>query len=148
MPLTPSALGSEPMSMGAVPSGGRFDSGNRRLTPPRLFAILLLCLGLSLAATSCDAQIDGGQWVDVTVTNATVKSVTLDTHPARSLSPGQKTVLNVNSNNDPQAVRVKDAEGRVLGCLVFPLHTDLPEMRSASVSDLAACAEKVHSFPG
>ncbi|GAB3566883.1 hypothetical protein GCM10027405_26530 [Arthrobacter alkaliphilus] len=103
---------------------------------------------LSLAATSCGSQVDGDQWVAVTVTNTTVKSVTLDTHPARSLSPGQKTVLNVNSNNDPQAVSVKDAEGRVLGCLVFPLHTDLPEMRSASVSDVTACDEKVHSFPG
>jgi hypothetical protein len=111
------------------------------------FASLLLCMGLSLAATACGASIDGDQWVDVTVTNTTSEPVTLDTHPARYLSPGQKTVLHVNSNNDPQAVRLHGADGRVLGCLTFLFHTTSPETRSAKVSDVTACDENVRSFP-
>lgn len=130
----------------AKPSGGPFEPRNRRTTQLGQFASLLLCLGLSLVATACGATVDGDQWVEVTVTNTTSKPATLDTHPNRYLSPGQKTVLTVNSNNDPQAVRVKDAEGRVLGCLTF--RTTPPAIHSASLSDVTVCDGKVRIFPG
>lgn len=136
------------MTARAKPSGRPFEPGIRRATQLSRSASLLLCLGLSLVATACGAYIDGDQWVDVTVTNTTSEPVTLNTHSASYLSPGQKTVLHVNSNNDPQAVRVYGPDGRVLGCLTFLFHTTLPETRTTSVSDVTACDEKVRSFPG
>jgi len=110
--------------------------------------ILLLGLGLTLAATACGASVDGDQWVDVKVTNTTVAPVTLDTHPVRHLAPGQATVLHVDTNNDPQALRVRAASGQVLGCLEFAGADKSAVARSQSVSDAAPCQQGVRPFPG
>ena len=106
-------------TVGAGPSGIPGVPSNRRAPQLGQVASVLLCMGLSLSATACGASIDGDQWVNITVTNTTAEPVTLDTHPVRYLPSGQKTVLNVNSNDNPQAVRVDDAKGRVLGRLTF-----------------------------
>lgn len=70
-------------------------------------ACLLLSIGLPVTATACGSYVDGDQWVEVTVTNTTSVPATLAMHPTRYLSPGQKTALIVNSNSNPQAVRVR-----------------------------------------
>jgi hypothetical protein len=113
----------------------------RRLRTPVSLAFILL-------ATACGTSIDGDQWAAVTVTNTTSAPVVLDTHPARQLAPGQATVLHVDSNNDPQAVRVRTVADRVLGCLTFAFHTTTPTDISASVSDVAPCQNGIRSFPG
>ena len=112
------------------------------------YAGLLLCIGLALATTSCGAYIDGDQWADVLITNNTGKQVTLDTHPARDLSPGQKALLGVDSNSNPQTVHVTSPEGRILGCLTFRFHTTSPETLSVSISDVTSCDEKIPQFKG
>ena len=117
------------------------------VTLPRTLAGLLIAVMPVLAVTACGASIDGDQWVDVTVTNTTASPVTLDTHPAHRLASGQATVLHVNSNNNPQAVRVWRTTGQVLGCLTFLFHTTSPAMRSVSASDIVACPKGVRTLP-
>ena len=108
----------------------------------------LLGLGLTLAATACGASVDGDQWVDVKVTNTTASPVTLDTHPVRHLAPGKTTVLHVDTNNDPQELRVRAASGQALGCLVFDGSDREAVATSQSVSDAAPCQQGVRPFPG
>ncbi len=78
-----------------------------------------------------------------TVINNTNHAVTLDLYKARNLSPGEKTLLYVDSNSNPQALRIRGADGRILGCLTFRFHTTSPEDYSFNVSDLAACDESL-----
>jgi hypothetical protein len=110
------------------------------------FAGLPLCIGLALATTSCGAHVDGEQWARVIVTNNTAEKVTLDVHPARDLSPGQKTELHVDSNSNPQALRLRNTSGRILGCLDFRFRTTSSETFSFNISDFAACDENVPLF--
>ncbi|WP_415853770.1 hypothetical protein [Sinomonas sp. G460-2] len=105
-------------------------------------------MGLSLAGTACGSYFDGDQWVGVTVTNNTSESVTLETHPTRLLSTGQSTLIPVDSNSNPQALRVQGPDGRVLGCLTFLFHSTSNEKRSVRVSDVTACDENIPSFAG
>ena len=106
---------------------------------------LLRCVGVSFTATGCDTAVDGDQWVGVTVTNTTAKAVTLDVHPARHLLPGRETVLITNSNSNPRAVRVLDAEGHTLGCLIF--RTTSPVTRTVGMTAIAACDPAVPELP-
>lgn len=112
------------------------------------FRGILLCIGVSLAATACGSYTDGDQWAGVTVANNTNSSVTLDMHPARYLTPGQSTLLNVDSNSNPQALRLMSADGRVLGCLTFRFHTTTPKTFSFSVSDATRCDESLRLLSG
>ena len=105
----------------------------------RLAGILLA--GLLIPATACGSYVDGDQWAGVIVINNTNHAVTLDLDKTRNLSPGQTTLLHVDSNSNPQAVRIRGANGRVLGCLVFRFQTTSAETFSAYVSDITACGD-------
>lgn len=107
--------------------------------PTRRFAGILLASGLVLPASGCGGYWEGDQWAGVTVINNTNHPVTLDLDKARNLSPGETTMLGVNSNSNPQALRIRGANGRILGCLTFQFHTTSAEDFSANVSDITAC---------
>lgn len=137
--------------MAGKPDGGHvlvrddFDPGGARAAWPRTrtkrLAGILLAAGLVIPATACDSYVDGDQWAGVIVTNNTNEPVVLDLRKARNLSPGQTTLLHVDSNSNPQAVRIRGANGRVLGCLIFRFQTTSAETFSANVSDVTACGD-------
>lgn len=101
----------------------------------------MFAAGLVIPATACGSYIDGDQWAGLSVINNTNEPVTLDLRKARNLSSGQNTLLHVDSNSNPQAVRIRDANGRVLGCLIFRFQTTSAETFSANVSDVTACGD-------
>jgi hypothetical protein len=106
-------------------------------SPSAVIRVMLVSFGLLAAA--CGGSVEGDQWGDVTVTNNQTAPVTLATHPSRRLAPGEATVLHVDANNNPQALRVGGATGQVLGCLTFDFHTNKPATRSERISDAAGC---------
>ena len=108
----------------------------------------LFSLTLAITATASGASVDGDQWVDVVVTNTTTGGVTLDTHPQRHLAPGQKTVLHVNTNNDPQTLQVRTDSDAALGCLTFDTRPAGDAARSQSIDDLTPCPQDARPFPG
>lgn len=144
--MTMSAERLDLTTMAGKPDGGHvpvrepFDIwGITVAWPMRRFAGILLASGLVLLAAGCGGYWEGDQWAGVKVINNTNYPVTLDLDRARRLSSGETTMLGVDSNSNPQALRIFGANGRVLGCLTFQFHTTSAEDFSANVSDITAC---------
>src|SRR5450830_1845213 len=105
--------------MGAPLVREEFDACGTRAAWPRTrtrrFAGIVFAAGLLIPAVGCGSYWEGDQWAGVTVINNTGRAVTLDLYKSRNLSPGQKTLLYVDSNSNPQALRIRGADGRILG---------------------------------
>ncbi|WP_336852187.1 hypothetical protein [Sinomonas albida] len=117
---------------------------NRR----RGFEGLLQCVVLTVATTACGSYADGDQWAGVTITNNAKTEITLDLHRARPVAPGQSTVLDVDSNSNPQQLRIPSADGGTLGCLTFLFHTTSAEKFTVNVSDVSTCSESLRLMSG
>lgn len=71
------------------------------------FAGIVFAAGLLIPATGCGSYWEGDQWAGVTDINNTGRAVTLDLYRSRNLSPGQKTLLGVDSSSNPQAFQIR-----------------------------------------
>ncbi len=109
---------------------------------------LLIWVGVVFVATACGSYVDGDQWAGVTITNNTSSEVTLDLHEARHLAPGNSTLLAVDSNSNPQQLRVRGEDGAALGCLVFRFRTRSAEKFSVNTSDITTCDESLRLMSG
>jgi len=124
----------------------------------RLIRCALGLLTLALILCACGGSWDGSQWKQVEIVNDTTSTAHLvggclvacaapDGRDLGSLNPGDTTSLTVDTNNDPQGVRVVSTGGSVGGCLVVS-QSGISGRAARPISEVQPCTSDLNELAG
>jgi len=124
----------------------------------RLIRCALGLLTLALILCACGGSWDGSQWKRVEIVNDTTSTAhlvggclvdcpTTDGRDLGSLNPGDTASLSIDTNNDPQGLRVVSTGGTVVGCLVVS-RSGISGNAARPVSAVQPCSSDLNELVG